>query len=170
MQVLQGLISTLIISLAIVFPVNAKNQVPVFGWIEEALLLPEKVPAKVKFDSGALTSSIDAKDLRRFNKDGEKWVEYTVEIKDSDTGKKTRIPFSRRVERFVKIRGAGGIDHRMVVMMEICLGTQRYTEQFSLNNRAKMLYPILLGRQTIEHLGLIDVTRTFTIKPKCAAD
>lgn len=157
---------TLVLVAPVVFA--AKSQPPVFGWIEEGLILPEKVSVKIKLDTGALTSSIDAKDITRFTRNGEKWVKYKVEVKDSDTGKMVSIPFERRIERFLKVRGAGGADHRLVVVINICIGNQVYKEQFSLNNRSKMIYPVLIGRRTIEHLGLVDVSRTFTMEPKCS--
>jgi hypothetical protein len=30
-----------------------------------------------------------------------------------------------------------------------------------------MTYPVLIGRRTIEHIGLIDVSRTFMVKLDC---
>lgn len=168
MQSFKTKLSVFALLLAVSLPVASQKRPASFGWIEEGLLLPEKVSVKVKLDTGALTSSIDAKDISRFEKNGEKWVKYNVEVKDSDTGKKIKIGFARRVERFVKLRGAGGTDHRMVVQMKICMGSTIYNEQFSLNNRAKMLYPVLLGRKTIQNLGLVDVSRTFTVEPKCS--
>jgi len=148
---------------------NAASAGPpkVFGWVEEGLLLPEKISVKIKLDTGALTSSMDAKGLERFEKNGETWVRFNVEVKDSDTGKAASIPFERRVERNVKIRGAGGAEHRPVVLMKMCIGNQLYSEQFSLKNRGKMLYPVLIGRRTLAHLGAVDVSRTFTQEPKC---
>lgn len=143
------------------------KQPKVFGWVEEGLLLPEKVSVKIKLDTGALTSSMDAKDLERFEKDGKKWVRFNVEVKDSDTGELVSIPFERHVERNVKLRGAGGVEHRPVVLMKMCIGNQIYSEQFSLKNRGKMLYPVLIGRRTLEHLGAVDASQTFTMEPKC---
>lgn len=145
----------------------ADKPAKVLGWVEEGLLLPEKVSVKIKLDTGALTSSMDAKDLERFEKDGEKWVRFNVEVKDSDTGESVNIPFERKVERNVKVRGAGGAEHRPVVLMKMCIGNQVYNEQFSLKNRGKMLYPVLIGRRTLEHLGAVDASRTFTMEPKC---
>jgi hypothetical protein len=110
---------------------------------------------------------MDAKDLERFEKNGEKWVRFKVEVKDSDTGRAASIPFERRVERNVKVRGAGGAERRTVVLMNMCIGNQLYNEQFSLKNRGKMLYPVLIGRRTLEHLAVVDVSRTFTQEPKC---
>ncbi|WXL27930.1 ATP-dependent zinc protease [Ectopseudomonas mendocina] len=145
----------------------AEKPTKVFGWIEEGQLMPEKVTLKIKLDTGALTSSMDAKDLERFEKNGEHWVRFNVEVKDSKTGEDVSIPFERRVERNVKVRGAGGSERRPVVVMSLCIGNQVYNEQFSLKNRGKMLYPVLIGRRTLEHLGAVDVSRTFTNKPSC---
>ena len=30
-----------------------------------------------------------------------------------------------------------------------------------------MIYPVLLGRRTLSHLGYLDVTQTFTHSPDC---
>ncbi|SDG71930.1 Uncharacterized conserved protein [Pseudomonas benzenivorans] len=147
---------------------SASSQPKVFGWVEEGLLLPEKVSVKIKLDTGALTSSLDAKDIERFKKDGEKWVRFSVTLKDSDTGKLTSTTFERRIERNIKVRGAGGAERRPVVLMKMCIGNQVYNEQFSLNNRGKMVYPVLIGRRTLENLGAVDVSKTFTMEPKCS--
>ena len=144
-----------------------KDPAKVFGWVEEGLLLPEKVSVKIKLDTGALTSSMDAKDLERFEKDGEKWVRFNVEVKDSNSGEQVSILFERPVERSIKVRGAGGAERRPVVKLKMCIGDRVYDEEFSLNNRGKMLYPVLIGRRTLEHLGAVDVSRTFTTEPKC---
>lgn len=71
---IRRLTATIALTLLIVALCNAANAGPpeIFGWVEEGLLLPEKVSVKIKLDSGALTSSMDAKDLERFEKNGEK--------------------------------------------------------------------------------------------------
>jgi hypothetical protein len=140
----------------------------VFGWIEEALLEPGQIPLKIKLDTGALTSSMDAQNLQPFKRNGEKWLRFTVEFENARTGQLQSQVFERRVERSVKVRGAGGSDHRPVVSLQLCIGNQLYNEQFTLNNRSKMNYPVLLGRRTLEKLGLIDVSRTFLQPPKCS--
>lgn len=150
-------------------PALSANQTRSFGWVEEGLLLPESVSLKLKLDTGALTSSIDASEIERFDKDGEKWVKFSVEVKDSNTDELVSIPFERKVIRNIKVRGAGGADRRPVVRLKMCIGNKIYDEEFSLNNRSKMLYPVLIGRRTLERLGTVDVTRTFTVEPKCKA-
>lgn len=157
------------LALLTVLPAVQAGQPEIYGWVEEGRLLPEGVTVKAKLDTGALTSSLDARELASFDKNGEQWVRFTVEVKDSDTGQPVSIPFERRVERNVKVRGAGGAERRPVVLMQMCIGNQLLDEQFSLNDRGDMLYPVLIGRRTLEHLGAVDVSRTFTHKPSCAA-
>lgn len=145
----------------------ATNSLRVFGWVEEGLIQPENISVKIKLDTGALTSSMDAKDLERFEKNGEHWVRFNVEVKDSKTGKMANSSFERKVVRNVKVRGAGGAEKRPVVLMQMCIGTHLYKEEFSLKDRGKMNYPVLIGRRTLERLGAVDASRTFTMEPRC---
>ncbi|HSC82721.1 MAG TPA: ATP-dependent zinc protease [Pseudomonas sp.] len=146
---------------------GAVAQPQALGWVEEGVLLPENIEVKVKMDTGALTSSLDAKDIEPFKRAGKKWVRFKVALTDGKTHSEVIKELERPVLRNVKLRGAGGIDHRPVVQMSICIGKHRYDEEFSLRNRSNMLYPVLLGRRTLEHLGPMDVSRTFTQKPQC---
>lgn len=149
---------------------SADPEKGVFGWVEMASLHPWNVQAKAKLDSGALTSSIHAKNIERFEKDGEEWVRFTIELTDENTGETFARNFARKVFRNVRIRGAGGEDRRPVVFMNVCIGNTVYQEQFNLENRDDMIYPILIGRRTIQHLGMIDVTQTFLQEPTCPED
>lgn len=140
----------------------------VLGWVEKAMILPGHLVMNAKMDTGALTSSLDAKGLTPFQRDGKDWVRFDVETQD-DNDKVTSQSFEREIVREVTLRGAGGKDDRPVVLMKICIGDQIYEEQFTLRDRGEMKYPLLIGRRTIQHLGLIDVTRQFTVEPKCPA-
>jgi hypothetical protein len=150
-----------------VWAATATASPQVLGWIEEGIVQPENISVKIKMDTGALTSSMDAKDLQRFDKNGDEWVRFNVEVKDSDTQKQVSAGFERKVERDVKVRGAGGAEHRPVVLMNICIGKHIYNEEFSLKNRKNMNYPVLIGRKTLRKLGAIDVSKTFTLEPTC---
>ncbi|MGB8712434.1 MAG: ATP-dependent zinc protease [Onishia taeanensis] len=143
---------------------------PVFGWVEKAFVEPWGVEVKAKLDSGALTSSLDARDIERFEKDGEDWVRFRLELEDEDSGDVFEKTLERPVNRNLLLRGAGGTSRRPTVIMTICLGDTRYEEDFSLRNRSKMNYPVLLGRRTISHLGVLDVDKTFLSDPSCDAD
>ncbi|MGM0913156.1 MAG: ATP-dependent zinc protease [Pseudomonadota bacterium] len=149
---------------------SADGEEKVFGWVEKAIVQPWGVEVKAKLDSGALTSSLDAREIERFKRDGERWVRFRLKLEDEESGE----VFSERLElplyRSLRLRGAGGTDRRPVVLMKVCLGDTVYEEQFSLRDRGDMNYPLLLGRRTIGHLGLLDVRDTFLSEPTCDDD
>ncbi|MGM0785171.1 MAG: ATP-dependent zinc protease [Pseudomonadota bacterium] len=149
---------------------SAQGEAKVFGWVEKATLEPWGVEVKAKLDSGALTSSLDARDIERFDKEGERWVRFRLELEDEASGETFSKTLERPVYRRLKLIGAGGSDRRPVVLLEVCLGDTVYEEQFSLRDRGGMNYPMLLGRRTIGHLGLLDVTETFLTEPDCGED
>ncbi|MCH2556448.1 MAG: ATP-dependent zinc protease [Alcanivorax sp.] len=142
----------------------------VFGWIENATLEPMGAKVKAKLDTGALTSSLHAVNVERFEKDDEEWVRFKVKVEDQDRDEMVSETFERPIYRDLTVRGAGGKDDRPVVLMKICFGNTVYEEQFGLDNRSDMLYPVLIGRRTIQHLGVVDVTNTFMHEPKCDED
>ncbi|WP_027960167.1 ATP-dependent zinc protease family protein [Halomonas halodenitrificans] len=142
----------------------------VFGWVEKATVEPWGVEVKAKLDSGALTSSLDARDIEVFDKEGEEWVRFRLKLEDEADGETFTEHLERPLYRDLRVRGAGGRDERPVVLMEICLGDTLYEEQFGLRNREEMNYPLLLGRRTIGHLGLLDVGETFVSEPRCDDD
>lgn len=141
-----------------------------YGWIEKTGIQPWGVEVKAKLDTGALTSSMHAEDIERFKRDGKTWIRFTVDFKNEDTGERITERIERPMLRDYVAVGAGGRDKRSVVLMNICVGGKIYEEQFSLRNRDNMLYPVLLGRRTIQHLGSVDVTRTFLREPACDSD
>ncbi|MGO3057642.1 retropepsin-like aspartic peptidase RloA3 [Halomonas sp. AOP43-A1-21] len=142
----------------------------VFGWVENATIEPWGIMVKAKLDSGALTSSLDARDIEMFEKDGEDWVRFRLKLEDQDSGEEFSDRLERPLYREQSVRGAGGRDERPVVLMNVCMGDTIYEEQFSLRDREEMLYPLLLGRRTISHLGLLDVRSTFQQEPACGED
>lgn len=142
----------------------------VFGWEEQAALLPEKTVIKVELDTGTETSSLAAANIVPFDKGSEKWVRFSVQVPRGLTGALVDIPFERQIVRTEKGKGLiGGGGHRQVVKMQICIGHQTYQEELVLKSPGKKDYTVTLGRSTLQHLGLVDVTLTNTVKPECDA-
>jgi len=149
-------------------PVAAHEVEPkTYGWVEFAEILPWGIKVKVKLDSGALTSSMQAEDIETFERGDENWVRFTLEVEDEASDDVISRTVERPVHRDFNATGAGGEDYRKVVLMKVCIGTTIYEEQFSLEDRDDMIYPVLLGRRTIQTLGDIDVTKTFVNEPEC---
>jgi len=149
-------------------PVQADDKV--FGWVERATIEPWGVAVKAKLDSGALTSSLDAREIETFERDGEEWVSFRLKLEDIASGEAFSQTLELPLYRDLRVRGAGGRDERPVVLMKVCMGDTVYEEQFSLRDREEMNYPLLLGRRTISHLGLLDVRETFLQRPECDED
>ncbi len=112
--------------------------------------MPERMQAKAKLDTGALTSVMDARNITRIKKNDERWVQYDVMLTDPATGKEERLPFERRVERVLKFKTASGVERAPVVLMDICLGGKVLREQFTLRDRAD---PGLPGAAGASHPG-----------------
>lgn len=138
-----------------------------YGWIEKGVIMPYGVAVKMKLDTGALTSSLDARELHHFKRDGKPWVRFTLALTDANTDKAVRQTLERPVERSVTVRGAGGMEQRPTVTMSVCVGDQVYKEWFTLRDRSEMIYPVLLGRRLLAELGPVDASRTFTVQPSC---
>lgn len=75
-----------------------------WGWIEQSWLMPERMQAKAKLDTGALTSSLDARNIHRYRKDGERWVRFDVVLPTADSKAPVSVTFERKVLRLIKVR------------------------------------------------------------------
>ncbi|NIJ55240.1 ATP-dependent zinc protease family protein [Dyadobacter arcticus] len=134
-----------------------KNSLQVIG-ATDIVDLPElgwfKVP--VRIDSGAATSAIHCSRVRLI-KDGEKTSLHF----DLDT-KKGAPQHSYVVTEFKEttIRNSSGIDEkRYVIKTRITLFGKKIRTEFSLANRGKMSYPILLGRKLLKNRFIVDVSQ-----------
>ncbi len=159
----------LLASLASMTSAASSKAAPVLGWVEKAIVMPVGATVKIKLDSGALTSSMHATAIELHKRNGEDWVAFELELEDIASGEQLLTPMALPVERFIRVRGAGGEDRRPVVKLELCIGEKIYTEQFSLRDRGDMLYPVLIGRRTLQDLGLVDVNSTYLTRPSCEA-
>lgn len=124
-----------------------------------------KLPAKV--DTGATTSSLSATDIQRYERDGEKWVRFT--ITDSVSGESVEVerPQVRRV-RIKQHVGEG--QSRFSVEMWVRVGSVKCRTEFTLTDRSEFNMPVLLGRSFLHGKAVVDVTREYTTSPLNDAD
>jgi hypothetical protein len=137
----------------------------VIGWIEPVTLAGGRLKLEAKLDTGADVSSIDARDIRLFERDGTPWVSFAVPDR-----KGRRVRIERRIERMMEIKKAsGGAQQRPVVMLKVCLGGVERLGVVNLVDRAHLSTPMLLGRSFLEGHFAIDSARTHTTAPNCTA-
>lgn len=136
----------------------AERYLPVIGEVEHALLDNGTLLQKARIDSGATTSSIGFADIENFERDGEKWVSFT--IRDRVNGE--MHAFKRRVERTAVIKQHGSDPvSRPVVKMEITIGDIERNVEVSLTNRDSFDFPVLIGRNFLNESALIDVSQRY---------
>lgn len=155
---------------AVVFPTLAFSAPlkPVFGWTERGALLPEQALVKVELDTSAEKSSLMAGHIEPFERNGESWVRFTLQVPKALTGTLVDTPFERKVVRSEKSKGViGGGGHRQVVSMSLCIGTQLYTEELLLKNQGKKDFAVVLGRDVLQRMGPVDAGRINSVEPNC---
>ena len=140
--------------------VTTKNEreLPVYGYVEHILLGQSNLNLKAKLDSGSKTSSLTAIDIVEFERDGDEWVRFYM----IDPATNEKIEFEKKIEGHVKIKQLSTESQRRpVVMMEVRLGTIHIKREFSVTSRNKSLYQVILGRNFMNGVILIDVSQTF---------
>lgn len=116
---------------------------------------------KARIDTGALSSSLSATDVQPFERDGSDWIRFRVPDEDhADGGDVYEAPLVRRV----KIRQASteDLERRPVILLQVRLGEHVEETEFNLTNRENMLYPLLLGRNFLRDVMVVDVAKKFT--------
>lgn len=131
----------------------------VMGYVERVVIHPEGLKLEAKLDTGATTSSLSARDISRFERDGRDWVRFST--LDPETGED--IVFERQLSRIVRIRRHLGEDtqERPVVKLQVELGGIRHEREFSLIDRSNFEFPVLIGRNYLRDLILVDSAERF---------
>lgn len=144
----------------------SKNRV-IAGWVEPIVLIESGDRIKAKLDTGAKTSSVNAFDIERYKKKGKTWVRFKLVYKTA-TGEERELQMQRPLVRNIKVKEhEGPNDRRAVVMLEFCFAGQMHSTQFSLVDRSKFVYPVLLGRRFLENAVLLDPKATFLTQASC---
>ncbi len=119
---------------------------------------------KARLDTGAQTSSIDADGLEVVEHEGRELARFQL---DSPQGESLELELP--VERWVRIkRKLAASQRRPVIRLTVCLGDLERRVEFSLAERDKFNYPVLLGRNFLAGHVLVDSAATFTQAPTCS--
>ncbi len=139
------------------------NDKEVVGWIQYVRLYPGALQLKAKMDTGAQTSSLNVEHIESFNRNGAKWVRFSVTNAEGHS-----VTFERPEVRIVRIkRQFGRVQARPVVMLGLCLGSIFKLTPLDLANRQGFNYQLLVGRRFLKGEFLIDPDSTFVKPPHC---
>ncbi len=115
---------------------------------------------KARIDTGAATSTLVARDIQAFERDGEDWVRFTL------ASEQEKAQLEAPLLRYIKIRQASnGIDRRPVVKVVVRFGDVSEEIEFQLSERDNSVYPVLIGRNFLRDIAVVDVSKKFT-QPK----
>ena len=132
----------------------------IIGAVEPIYLKDMNSVFYARIDTGATTSSLDATEITRFERDGEEWVSFVVTNAETKETKK----FEKKVARKISIkRQSGNNESRVSVNMEIKFGNQQLVKEFKLVHRKDFNYQILIGRNILNGLAVVDVAATNTL-------
>lgn len=146
---------------------SAGRSKDILGWVEWVEVGQAPLQLKAKLDTGATTSSLTADEVEVFERDGKRHVRFVVR----DPARDVDQTLEATLVRHVRIRRHGGeVQRRPVVSLEMCLGTVRRKEEFTLIDRSSFVYPVLVGRNFMKDHVIVDSGATFIQRPACESD
>jgi len=132
----------------------------ILGQVEWVYVSKVKENFKGRIDTGAATSSINAVDIQRFERDGKRWVRFNLTHAEGDNADMIEA----RVIRIAKIRQSsqqGDSVERPVIELHVRIGDVAHLTEFTLTNRQQMAYPVLIGRTFMRDVILVDVSKEY---------
>ncbi|MCL4123712.1 UNVERIFIED_CONTAM: hypothetical protein GTU68_044145, partial [Idotea baltica] len=122
------------------------------------------VPAiKARVDSGAKTSSIQAANIKVFNKEAQEWVKF--EISPLQENRSIAIECEARLVDRRMVKSSSGIsEERLVVQTPLTMGGETFDVELTLANRDTMEFRMLLGREAINDRFVVNPALNYQIQ------
>jgi hypothetical protein len=127
---------------------------------QEFINLPEfgLKAVEAKIDTGAYTSAINCSKVKLTKVNGVPTL--TFQLSGIKIHEKKARKFSTTTFKKKKIRSSNGdIEERYIVMTTTVVFRRRIKTEFSLSDRSKMKFPILIGRKLLKNRFIVDVSK-----------
>ena len=130
------------------------------GRVEKVYMDPPGMEFNARIDTGAQTSSLNAIDIVEFERDGKPHVRFNVI--NPKTGEKTEI--TRRLRRYARVKELNNKEsqNRPVVRMRVVIDDIDEQINFTLVDRSKLKNQVLIGRNLLRDLAIVDVSKKYT--------
>lgn len=144
---------------------DSVDTIRIVGRATDVAILDEDIKILAKVDTGADSTSIDARNIEEFERGGEEWVRFETPLGDDGRS----VIFERKVLKGVKILRSGSEDvRRHVVELSLCVGDFEYKTEVNLANRKGLEYRMLLGRGfLLNGHFLVNPAQDGAVKPSC---
>jgi hypothetical protein len=153
--VFQSILFTFLLLTPVISSAEGKIRI---GLVEDVILLPWGVKIPARIDTGAATSSLDARELKIHDNIAE------FKLPQKYGGARLTLP----VVGWKTIRSAESRERRPVVQMELCVGPKRLLIQVNLNDRSMVKYPLILGRNVLKNNFVVDCMHQHCLPPSCS--
>ncbi|WP_197911835.1 putative ATP-dependent zinc protease [Kineobactrum salinum] len=130
---------------------------PVIGTVEYVVIEPPGLRLEAMIDTATDLTTIRAGNIRTVEKDGKRFVLYT--LVDPETGEEQEM--ETRLRRRAAARNGEGKNY--VVLMWLTLGDYRARVEVGLSDRTDMAYPLRVGRNLLTDVAIVDVSRKHTL-------
>ncbi|BES72031.1 ATP-dependent zinc protease [Marinobacter nanhaiticus D15-8W] len=141
-------------------PSQRLNGMLIVGELERVHFMEPGLTYEARVDSGAETSSLDARNVTYFERNGEDWVRFDVPVPGAKNELETlERPLSRNA-RIIQA-SADDSERRAVVEMQFAIGDHVQKAEFTLSNRENLSQTVLVGRNILRDVMLIDVGKEY---------
>jgi hypothetical protein len=136
----------------------------VVGELERVWIDPPDTAVIARIDPTSETSTLAAEDIVEFERDGNRWVRFNLPT-DAEP-----LTAERPIKRTARVSlTEGGTARRPVVDLRVQLGDVRENVEFALGDRFGDEYAMVLGRNFLTDVALIDIGERFiqpAIRPR----
>ncbi|OUR81644.1 hypothetical protein A9Q82_09410 [Cycloclasticus sp. 46_120_T64] len=141
---------------------GGKLDLAIIGEVETVQVEPSRLRYAARIDTGAESSSIHAENIQLLERDGERFVVFSLRDPATDGLVNLERKFQRRVIIKQKV---GKPERRYVVKLWLTLGKVKELVEVTLTNRSDFKYKLLIGRNLLIDTAIVDVSRKNTLKP-----
>ena len=133
----------------------------ILGQLEHLWVSPPGLHLIARIDTGTVGNSIHASDVTPFERDGDNWVRFVLgDHKSSRSDEESPediepVVVEKKIERRLRV------SKRPVVRLRVRLGNVLDSFDFILSDRSGDAQPVLLGRNFLQDIALVDVSSQF---------
>jgi hypothetical protein len=128
----------------------------IVGLREQALIAGLNVVMQARISTNVAYSVIDARNIQMFERNSEEWVRFTIynpDTKEPHVLERKRLRFQT-----VQTSTSPNADRRPVVEIRFTIGKLSQRGEFVLADRSDAEFPILIGRNLLRDVMLVDVS------------
>ena len=140
-------------------------ELPIIGVLEFVRVEPSGLRLEAVVDTASEQTLISARNVRLLEKDGNRFVSYVLIDSASDEHYELEAPLVRRAS---VVDTHGTASRNYVVSMWLTLGDSRARVEVSLSENADMPYPVVVGRNLLTDVAIVDVSRRHTLENPAA--